>query len=72
MASRYHEVYQGWKDDPQGFWKAAAAEIDWISTSDTVFAPDQGQYGRWYPDWECNTCFTCLDRRSRPFLPTRD
>ncbi|WP_434055422.1 MAG: propionyl-CoA synthetase [Roseibium sp.] len=72
MASRYHEVYQGWKDDPQGFWKAAAAEIDWISTTDTVFDPDQGQYGRWYPDWECNTCYNCLDRhveRGRPGQP---
>ncbi|WP_421979818.1 propionyl-CoA synthetase [Roseibium sp.] len=72
MASRYHEVYQGWKDDPEGFWKSAAAEIDWISTTDTVFDPDQGQYGRWYPDWECNTCYNCLDRhveRGRPGQP---
>lgn len=72
MASRYHEVYQDWKDDPQGFWKAAAAEIDWISTTDTVFDPDQGQYGRWYPDWECNTCYNCLDRHvecGRPGQP---
>lgn len=69
MASRYHEVYQGWKDDPTGFWKAAASEIDWISTTDTVFDPEQGQYGRWFPDWECNTCYNCLDRhveRGRP------
>ncbi|WP_422041687.1 propionyl-CoA synthetase [Roseibium sp.] len=72
MASRYHEVYQGWKNDPEGFWKSAAAEIDWISTTDTVFDPDQGQYGRWYPDWECNTCYNCLDRhveRGRPGQP---
>ncbi|MBG6175828.1 propionyl-CoA synthetase [Labrenzia sp. EL_208] len=69
MASRYHEVYQSWKDDPLGFWKTAAAEIDWVSTTDKVFDPDQGQYGRWYPDWECNTCYNCLDRhveRGRP------
>ncbi|MCX2725357.1 propionyl-CoA synthetase [Roseibium salinum] len=72
MASRYHEVYQGWKHDPLGFWKTAAAEIDWISTSDTIFNPDMGQYGRWFPDWECNTCYNCLDRhveRGRPGQP---
>lgn len=72
MASRYHEVYQGWKNDPLGFWKTAASEIDWDSTSDTVFDPDQGQYGRWFPDWECNTCYNCLDRhveRGRPGQP---
>ena len=72
MASRYHEVYQGWKDDPLGFWKTAASEIDWIKTTDKVFDPDMGQYGRWYPDWECNTCYNCLDRhveRGRPGQP---
>ncbi len=72
MASRYHEVYQGWKDDPLGFWKAAASEIDWISAGDKVFDPDGGQYGHWFPDWECNTCYNCLDRhveRGRPGQP---
>jgi propionyl-CoA synthetase len=72
MASRYHEVYQSWQDDPSEFWKAAASEIDWISTTDRVFDPDQGQYGRWFPDWECNTCYNCLDRhveRGRPGQP---
>lgn len=72
MASRYQETYQGWHTDPLGFWKSAANEIDWISTSDMVFDPDQGQYGRWFPDWECNTCYNCLDRhveRGRPGQP---
>jgi propionyl-CoA synthetase len=72
MASRYREVYQGWQEDPLGFWKSAAGEIDWVSTTDRVFDPDQGQYGSWYPDWECNTCYNCLDRhveRGRPGQP---
>ncbi|GAB4515730.1 MAG: propionyl-CoA synthetase [Roseibium sp.] len=72
MASRYHKVYEGWQEDPLGFWKAAADEIDWVSTTDKVFDPDQGQYGRWFPDWECNTCYNCLDRhveRGRPGQP---
>jgi propionyl-CoA synthetase len=72
MASRYQEIYQGWKQDPLGFWKDAAEEIDWVSTGEKVFDPDQGQYGRWYPDWECNTCYNCLDRhveRGRPGQP---
>lgn len=72
MASRYHDVYQSWQTDPMGFWKNAASEIDWISTTDKVFDPDQDQYGRWFPDWECNTCYNCLDRhveRGRPGQP---
>ena len=72
MASRYQQVYQGWKTDPLGFWRAAADEIDWVRSGDKVFDPDQGQYGRWFPDWECNTCYNCLDRhveRGRPGQP---
>jgi propionyl-CoA synthetase len=72
MASRYHDVYQGWHSDPMGFWKNAASEIDWISTTEKVFDPDQGQFGRWFPDWECNSCYNCLDRhveRGRPGQP---
>ncbi|MTI00149.1 propionyl-CoA synthetase [Roseibium sp. RKSG952] len=62
MTSRYHEIYQSWKQDPPGFWRMAAEGIDWISSSESVFDPDGGQYGRWFPDWECNTCYNCLDR----------
>jgi len=72
MASRYQGVYQGWHADPTGFWKNAATEIDWVRKTDKVFDPDQGQYGRWFPDWECNTCYNCLDRhveRGRPGQP---
>jgi propionyl-CoA synthetase len=29
MASRYKEVYEGWKSDPEGFWAKAAENIDW-------------------------------------------
>ena len=28
--SRYFEVYERWKRDPEGFWAEAAREIDWI------------------------------------------
>ncbi|MTI45020.1 propionyl-CoA synthetase [Roseibium hamelinense] len=72
MASRYQETYQSWKSDPMGFWQRAAHEIDWTSTTNQVFDPDAGQYGRWFPDWECNTCYNCLDRhveRGRPGQP---
>ncbi|MGI9412737.1 MAG: acetyl-coenzyme A synthetase N-terminal domain-containing protein, partial [Hyphomicrobiales bacterium] len=29
IMSAYHEVYQAWQNDPEGFWAGAAAEIDW-------------------------------------------
>jgi propionyl-CoA synthetase len=62
MASRYHEVYDGWKRDPEGFWATAAEEIDWFRRWDKVFDADAGVYGRWFAGAECNTCFNAVDR----------
>jgi len=60
--SRYHEVYQGWRDDPIDFWGKAAAEIDWAAPWTSVFNPDGGIYGLWFEGAQCNTCYNCLDR----------
>ncbi|MCR4268756.1 propionyl-CoA synthetase [Nitratireductor sp. ZSWI3] len=62
MASRYHEVYQAWKRDPEAFWADAAREIDWFTPWDKVFDPDDGVYGRWFSGASCNTCFNAVDR----------
>ncbi|MEI2384977.1 propionyl-CoA synthetase [Breoghania sp. JC706] len=72
MASRYHEVYRAWRENPEAFWAEAAAEIDWIKPWDKVFDPDHGAFGRWFAGAECNTCYNCLDRhveRDRPGQP---
>jgi len=60
--SRYHEVYQNWREDPIGFWGEAAKEIDWAKPWDSVFNANAGIYGRWFEGAECNTCYNCLDR----------
>jgi propionyl-CoA synthetase len=62
MASRYHEVYESWKRDPEGFWAAAAEEIDWYRRWDKVFDASAGVYGRWFTGAVCNMAFNCLDR----------
>jgi propionyl-CoA synthetase len=62
MASRYHEVYESWKRDPEAFWAAAAEEIDWFQRWDRVFDADAGVYGRWFPGAVSNMAFNCLDR----------
>jgi propionyl-CoA synthetase len=62
MASRYREVYDGWKRDPEGFWAEAAREIDWFKPWDAVFDPKSGPYGRWFVGAECNTCHNAVDR----------
>ena len=55
MASTYHNVYQGWKSDPEGFWKKQAGEIDWFTPFDKVFDAGEGVYGRWFTGATCNT-----------------
>ncbi len=59
--STYHEVYDGWKADPEGFWAKAAAEIDWIKPWDKVFECVDG-LDRWFVGAECNTCWNAVDR----------
>jgi propionyl-CoA synthetase len=60
--SRYHEVYARWKNDPEGFWKEAAQEIDWIKPADRIFNAESGPYGRWFEGALCNTCHNAVDR----------
>jgi propionyl-CoA synthetase len=60
--SRYHAVYDSWRNDPEGFWASAARGIDWERGWDRVFDASQGVYGRWFPGALCNTAHNCLDR----------
>lgn len=60
--SRYAEVYEDWRADPGGFWLRAAAELDWVAPPRIAFDPDQGAYGRWFPDAIGNTCHNAVDR----------
>ena len=60
--SRYREVYEAWRQDPEQFWGEAARDITWYRPWDRVFDPYAGQYGRWFPGAECNTAYNCLDR----------
>ncbi len=60
--SRYPEIYARWQRDPTGFWGEAADAIDWIEKPKTVFDPNAGVYGRWFPDGVCNTCYNAVDR----------
>jgi propionyl-CoA synthetase len=60
--SRYTQVYDSWKRDPEGFWAEAARDIGWYKLWDKPFDPYAGAYGRWFPGAECNTAYNCLDR----------
>jgi propionyl-CoA synthetase len=60
--SRYHAIYQQWKDDPEGFWGEAAQAVTWDKPFTSVFDPSMGRYGRWFAGGACNTAYNCLDR----------
>lgn len=51
-ARRYSEA------DPEAFWLAAAAAIDWVMPPRTAFDQARG----WFPEASLNTCHNCLDR----------
>ena len=60
--SRYHEVYDAWKRNPEAFWAGAARDVHWFKPADKVFDPSAGAYGRWFVGAECNTCHNAVDR----------
>ena len=60
--SRYDEAYATWQADPDAWWEAAAARLDWDRPWDRVFDPGAGPYGRWFPGGMLNTAHNCLDR----------
>ncbi len=64
MGSRYPEVYEAWRSDPEAFWREAACAIDWIRPPQRIFDPLSGSYGRWFPDASLNICHNALDRHA--------
>ena len=61
MAS-YAKVYQQSLTDPEGFWLAAAEDIDWIRKPTRALDDSRAPLYRWFPDGELNTAYNALDR----------
>ena len=64
MDSRYAQVYAAWRRDPEGFWRDAAAAVDWIRPPERIFDAGAGPAGRWFPDATLNICHNALDRHA--------
>src|SRR5688572_26215916 len=60
--SRYHDVYQRWQRDPEGFWGEAAQAVDWYERPTKIFDASAGICGHWFADGVCNTCWNAVDR----------
>ena len=61
----YDDAYGEWRQDPEGFWRAASAAIEW----DRAAGADHRSLPRpspvWFPGGQLNTCFNAIDRHVR-------
>jgi propionyl-CoA synthetase len=60
--TRYSDVYQQAMSDVEGFWRAAAADIEWIKPPETGLDRSNPPFYRWFPDASLNTCYNAVDR----------
>ena len=62
MAS-YEAVYRRSIEDPEGFWRQAAAAIDWeVAPGERILDRSREPFYRWFPGARLNTCHNLLDR----------
>ena len=59
---RYQEVYRRSIADPDGFWRGAAQQIDWLEPFDQVVDTSRSPFSAWFSGGELNTCYNALDR----------
>ena len=58
----YARAHQRSLADPDGFWREAAAGIDWITRPPRVLDDDRPPFYRWFTGGTLNTCYNALDR----------
>jgi propionyl-CoA synthetase len=62
MSSIYETVYKQSLADPETFWAAQAALIDWDKPWDKVLDDSNAPHYRWFAGGRLNTCYNALDR----------
>jgi propionyl-CoA synthetase len=58
----YHDAYRQSLENPEEFWLAAAAGLDWTKAPTKALEDKDAPLYRWFPDGELNTCHNALDR----------
>ncbi|MFT7596461.1 MAG: propionyl-CoA synthetase [Paracoccaceae bacterium] len=58
----YKDVYESWKNDPEGFWMEAAQAIDWVKAPTKALNDDNAPLYEWFTDATVNTCYNAIDR----------
>ncbi|MFC0218361.1 propionyl-CoA synthetase [Pseudochelatococcus lubricantis] len=60
--SAYAQAYARWQADPEEFWREASGAISWVRAPSRIFDPQEGVYGRWFPDATLNASYNAIDR----------
>ena len=58
----FAEVYRRSLEDPDGFWREAAADIDWYEPPERILDDSSPPFTRWFGGGRLNTCYNALDR----------
>ncbi|MBA3911377.1 MAG: propionyl-CoA synthetase [Rhodobacter sp.] len=58
----YAQLYGQRRDDPEGFWLAAAGAIDWVKQPGHALNASRAPLYEWFTDAEVNTCWNAVDR----------
>ena len=62
MSGEYRQAYDRSMTDPEGFWREAAALIDWYTEPETIMDASALPFSQWFVGGELNTCHNALDR----------
>ncbi len=62
MSERYRQAWQQSLQDPEAYWRAEAAVLDWLRPFERVLEHHEGSGGRWFVGGELNACHEALDR----------
>src|SRR5438132_5952636 len=59
---RFEEAYRRSLEQPEEFWAAVAAGIDWVEPWERVLDDSRAPFYRWFTGGRLNTCYNALDR----------
>ena len=59
---RYEEIYRQSRQDPEGFWGAAAESVFWYQKWDRVLDDSNVPFYQWFTGGLTNTCYNAVDR----------
>ena len=58
----YRRAYERSMTDPEGFWRDAAAGVDWDLPPEQILDASAAPLYRWFPGARLNTCHNAVDR----------